>query len=41
MAKQPQTFNYLFCFCGVSYHLFLYGKFLGLGNWDFLGVLNV
>ena len=41
MAKQPQTFNYLFLFFGVSYHLILYGKILGLGNWDFWGVVNV
>ena len=37
MAKQPQTFNYLFLFFVVSYHLILYGKILGLENWDFFG----
>ena len=37
MAKQPQTFNYLFLFFVVSYHLILYGKILGLGHWDLLG----
>ena len=37
MAKQAQTFNYLFLFFGVSYHLIRYGKILGLGHWDFLG----